>query len=72
MKSVAFSQVANFSLQIYYKETLLHGCLSRFLICANGTKSRKASQIFAIDDVISTIKANGYGFYFLVKLLGLI
>ena len=27
------------------KVTLLHGCFSRFLNCANGTKSRKTSHI---------------------------
>ena len=27
------------------KVTLLHGCFSRFLNCANGTKSRNASQM---------------------------
>ena len=27
------------------KVTLLHGCFSRFLICTNGTKSRKAPHI---------------------------
>ena len=30
------------------KVTLLHGCFSRFLNCANGTKSRKASHIYIL------------------------
>ena len=28
----------------FLKVTFLHGCFSRFLNCANGAKSRKASQ----------------------------
>ena len=32
------------------KLTLLHGCFSRFLICANGTKLRNASHISPIRD----------------------
>ena len=28
------------------KVRLFHGCFSRFLNCTNGTKSRKASQLF--------------------------
>ena len=28
------------------KVTPLHGCFSRFLNCTNGTKFRKASQIY--------------------------
>ena len=28
------------------KVTIIHGCFSRFLNCANSTKSRKASHIF--------------------------
>ena len=28
--------------------TLLHGCFSRFLNCANGTKSRNASHLFLV------------------------
>ena len=32
-------------LQAVIKVTLLHGCFSHFLNCANGTKSRKASHI---------------------------
>ena len=31
------------------KVTLLHGCFTRFLNCTNGTKSRKAPQIFCED-----------------------
>ena len=30
------------------KLTLLHGCFSRFLNCANGTKSQRASQIHIV------------------------
>ena len=30
----------------FLKVTLFHGCFSRFLDYKNGTKSRKASQIF--------------------------
>ena len=37
-RSINFSKVA-------VKLTLLHGCFSRFLNCANGTKSRNASHI---------------------------
>ena len=44
-KSVNFSKVAGFSLQLYLKLTLLHGCFSRFLNCTNITKSRNASHI---------------------------
>ena len=29
------------------KVTFLHGCFSRFLNCANGTKSRKGSHMIA-------------------------
>ena len=36
--SATFSKVATL-----LKVTLFHGCLSRFLNCTNGTKSRKAS-----------------------------
>ena len=32
------------------KLTLLHGCLSRFLDCTNGTKSRKAPYMAAEGD----------------------
>ena len=36
-RSVTFSKVAGL-----LKETLLHGCFSRFLNCTHGTKSRNA------------------------------
>ena len=40
MKSVTFSQPATL-----LKVTLFDGCFSRFLNCANGTKSRKTSHM---------------------------
>ena len=39
-RNVTFSKVL-------LKETLFHGCFSRFLNCTNGTKSRKASHIYS-------------------------
>ena len=39
-RSVSFSKVAGLQ-----KVTLLHGCFSRFLNCANSTKSRRVSHI---------------------------
>ena len=42
-RSVTFSKVAGFSLQL--KVTLLHGFFSRFLNCKNGTKSRNVPPI---------------------------
>ena len=39
-RSVTFSKVAS-----WLKVTLLYGCFSRFLNCANGTKLRKASHL---------------------------
>ena len=54
-RSVNFSKVAGFSLQL--KLTLLHGCFSRFLNCKNCTKLRNASQIcFAIAMAIASLK----------------
>ena len=44
-KSVSFSKVAGFKPATLLKLTLVHGCLSRFLICTNGTKSRNVPQI---------------------------
>ena len=45
MESVTFSKVAGFQPVTLLKVTLLHGCFSRFLNCANGTRSRKTSQM---------------------------
>ena len=44
----AFRDVVPLELKTLLKVTLLHGCFSRFLNCANGTKLRKASQICLI------------------------
>ena len=38
---------------ILLKVALLHGCFSRFLICINGTKSRKASHIWNLFEMNS-------------------
>ena len=50
-RSVTFSKVAGFSLQpaTLRKVTLLHGCFSRFLNCANDTKLRNSSLMMHID-----------------------
>ena len=39
----------------FIKVTLLHGCFSRILNCANGTKSRKASHIRVRENQYSSI-----------------
>ena len=44
--SVNFSEVAGFKPATLLKLTLLHGCFSRFLNYANGTKLRNAPHIF--------------------------
>ena len=43
--SVNFSKVAGLKPATLLKLALLHGCFSRFLNCANGTKSHNASHI---------------------------
>ena len=40
--------------------TLLHGCFSRFLNCANGDKSRNASQITTIVALLKHAKCETY------------
>ena len=45
MESVTFNKVADFQPATLLKVTLLDGCFSRFLNCANGTRSRKTSQM---------------------------
>ena len=40
------------------KVTPLHGCFSRFLICINGTKSRKASHIILFISALIKVKSN--------------
>ena len=45
MESVNFSKVAGLKPATLLKLTLLHGCFSRFLNSANGTKSRNAPHI---------------------------
>ena len=37
--------LVNLQPETLLKLTLFHGCFSRFLICTNGTKSRKASHL---------------------------
>ena len=44
-RSVSFSKVLGFQPATLLKVTLLHECFSRFLLCTNGTKSRKTSHI---------------------------
>ena len=44
-RSVNFSKVAGFKPATLLKLTLLHGCFSRFLNCANVTKSHNAPHI---------------------------
>ena len=44
-RSVTFSQPATL-----LKVTLLHGCFSRFLNCAHGTKSRNAPQLLSQEE----------------------
>ena len=44
-RSVNSSNVAGFKHATLLELTLLHGCFSRFLNCANGTKSRDASHL---------------------------
>ena len=39
------------------KVTLLHGCSSRFLNCKNGTKLRKTSHIYGVNNLV-TFKLN--------------
>ena len=51
-------------MELLYGVTLLHGCFSRFVNCANSTKSRKVSQIFFIYHE-SSVKGQIY-FYFKV------
>ena len=45
-KSVIFSKVAGFQPTTLLKVALFHGCFSRFLNCANGTKSRNGSHVY--------------------------
>ena len=45
MESANFSKVAGLKPATLLKLTLLHGCFSRFLNSANGTKSRNAPHI---------------------------
>ena len=46
-RSVNFSKVASWSLQVErFNLQINNGCFSRFLNCANGTKSRNAPQMF--------------------------
>ena len=45
-KSVTFSKVAGFQPTNLLKVALFHGCFSRFLNCANGTKSRNGSHVY--------------------------
>ena len=42
---VQFKNVKSTHGGVLLKVTLLHGCFSRFLNCANGTKSPKASHL---------------------------
>ena len=44
-RSLTFSKVAGFSLQLCLKATLLHGCFSCFLNGTNDTKSPKTSHL---------------------------
>ena len=44
-RNVNFSKVAGFQSATLLKLTFFHGCFSRFLNCANGTKSRNAPHI---------------------------
>ena len=44
MEECYFSNVAGLKLTTLLKVTLLHGCCSRFLNCANGTKSHNATH----------------------------
>ena len=40
---------------VLLKVTLLHGCFSSFLICSNGTKSRKASDMLLFNQNALTL-----------------
>ena len=44
MEECYFSNVAGLKPTTLLKVTLLHGCCSRFLNCANGTKSHNATH----------------------------
>ena len=46
LRGVNFSKVAGLKPATLIKLTLLHGCFSRFLNCANDTKSRNAPNIY--------------------------
>ena len=52
-RSVTFSKVAVFYLATLLKVTLIHGCFSRFLNCANGTKSCKMSHTYIYNNFIN-------------------
>ena len=57
LKNVKNTQGGVLLLVNLLKVILLHGCFSRFLICANGTEPRKASHMikFAFND-LATVK----------------
>ena len=56
MEACYFSKVANFRLQLYYKQQSSMGVFLHFLNCTNGTKSCKASHMITFGSLFLDLR----------------